>query len=327
MPPVLKRSVSFWLLVAAVGLFGLQALPLPGIVLVVLGAPFIDAWLLHLSLVALLVESAIGRLPRVLAVVPLLAYGAYYWAFFEQDRMVAEESAKLRTINIGKVFDFDPSAMSLVLDESTSNELKADVFVSVHQVPVAYSRTYSARLVPASQCGAMKSYDNGALAWVRRVSFYPLFTEKTEPCLLTRIEQPAHQTVLVQKTDHASPKQKWLGIEEPSTDVVVDGRIVGSLREIHVRRIPPYLWFLGCGLVDSPAAWACGGFYEGGDQYIRWNPPSIDKVRFDTPTSILLGLPKYTDSDLLSFSGHPTNTAIVELAQTPRPEWSPGLRQ
>jgi hypothetical protein len=90
--------------------------------------------------------------------------------------------------------------------------------------------------------------------------------------------------------------------------------------------IPPYLWFLGCGLVDSPASWACGGFYEGGEDYIRWNPPSVDRARFDTPASILLGIPKYTNSDLLSFSGYPTNTAIVELAQTPRPEWSPDLR-
>jgi hypothetical protein len=294
MPPVLKRSVSFLLLVAAIGLFVLQALPLPGIFIVMLGAPFIDALLLHLFLVALFVESAIGRLPRVLAVVPFLAYGAYYWAYFEQDRMVAEESAKLRTINIGKVFDFDPSAMSLVLDKY--NDL--DGFVAFHQIQVAYSGISSARLVPASQCATMKSYDNGAKAWVRRIPIYDyhLFTKETQPCWLTRIEQPPNRPVLVQSADHASPLHVWLGISEPSTDIVVDGKIVGSLREIYVRRIPPYLWFLGCGLVDSPASWACGGFYEGGEDYIRWYPPSVDRARFDTPASILLGIPKYTNS-------------------------------
>jgi hypothetical protein len=264
MPLVLKKSMSFWLLVASIGVFLLQVFPLTGVLLMLVRAWFINALSVHLFFIALFVESINRRLPRVLAIVPFLAYGAYYWAYFEQKHMNAEESGKISNINIGKVFDFDPSAMSPVLDHSTSNGLDADSFVAFHRVPVAYSRTYSARLVPASQCATMKSYRNAASAWVTRIAFYPrqLLTKETEPCLLTRIEQPANRQIVVRKSDHASPMQRWLGINEPSTDVVVDDKIVGSLQEIVVRPTPSYLWFLGCGLVDGPqAAWVCGGFY------------------------------------------------------------------
>ncbi len=314
--------MSFWLLVASIGLFLLQVLPLPGILLMLVGAGFINALLVHLFLIALFVESVSGRLPRVLAIVPVLAYGAYYWAYFEQQQMIAEESRKIRNINIGKVFDFDPSAMSLVLDHSTSNGLDADSFVAFHHVPVAYSPSYSARLVPASQCANMKSYRNAASAWVTRVAFYPrqIFTKETEPCLLTRNEQPTNRPIIVRKADHASPMQRWLGINEPSTDVVVDDKIVGSLEEVVVRPIPSFLWFLGCGLVDGPqAAWLCGGFY-GDAHYIRWVPPSIDRARFDTDASILLEIPTYTESELRNFTGYPSNAAIVERAQSSSPD-------
>lgn len=319
---VLKKSISFWLLVASISLFLLQVSPLPGVFLMLVGVWFINALLVHLFLIALFVESVSGRLPRVLAIVPFLAYGAYYWAYFQQKHMIAFESAKIRNINVGKVFDFDPSTMSLVLDQSTSNALNADSFVAFHRVPVAYSQTYSARLVPASQCATMKSYRNAASAWVTRIPFYPhqLFTKETRPCLLTRIEQPANRPIVVREADHASPMQRWLGINEPSTDVVVDDRIVGSLEAVVVRPIPSYLWFLGCGLVDGPqAAWKCGGFF-GEPDYIRWLPPSIDRARFDTNASILLEIPKYTESELRNFAGYPSNAAIVELAQSSRPD-------
>lgn len=326
MPVALKRSVSFWLLAAAVGMFLLQWFPPTDFLLwfatfIFLGPLFINAMLVHAFLVALFAESAIGRLPRVLMIAPVLAYGAYYWAYFEQARIVAEETAKLKDINVGKVLDFDPSTMSLVFDNGFPQGT-LEVFVARHQIPVAYSRVISARLVPAPQCASINSFKNGALAWkqdTKHLYPYKLLTQETEPCLLTRREQPTQRPVYAREVDHASTQQKWLGISEPSTDIVFDGKVLGSLQSVIVHHMSPYLQALGCGLVDGPAAaWVCiSGLFEGGYQRIDPDPPSVDKTRFDTPPSILLGLPKYTDADILNFVGYSSNASIVVLAQSP----------
>lgn len=106
---MIKRSIAFWLLIASVGLFLLQLIPITGLFLMFMGAGFVNALLIYLFLVALFVEGVIGRLPRIVAIIPVVAVGAWYWAYQEQHRLLAEETPKLKSINVGKVMDFDPS--------------------------------------------------------------------------------------------------------------------------------------------------------------------------------------------------------------------------
>jgi hypothetical protein len=317
---MIKRSVSFWLLVAAVGLFLLQWIPFTGIFLMFLGAGFVNAWLVYLVLAALFVEGVIGRLPRVVAIVPIVVVGAYYWAYQEQHRLLAEEIPKLKSINIGKVLDFEPSTESLVFDNTSGNQV--EYFVARYRIPVAYSGNLSARMAPASECSAMPSFHNGAFAWVQSVEKdypYKMLTQETAPCMLTRREPPAKPPVHVQQVDYASPTLKRFGISEPSTDVVVDGKVVGSLRKIVVHRISPYLWFVGCALIDNPSAWMCTtSFFDEREEVILSDPPNgAEMQQLHERVSILLGIQKYTNDDILHFTGYPENAAIIALAKSP----------
>ena len=318
---MIKKSVSFWLLVAAVGLFLLQWIPFTGIFLMLLGAGFVNAWLIYLLLAVLFVEGVIGRLPRVVAIVPIVAVGAYYSAYREQHRLLAEEILKLKSINIGKVLDFDPSTESLVFDDSVN---QAIYFVARYRIPVAYAGAsdLSARMAPASECSAMASFHNGAFAWVKSVEKdypYQMFTRETAPCMLTRRDLPAKTPVRVRQVDHASSTLQRLGISEPSTDVVVNGKVVGSLRKIVVHRISPYLRFVGCGLIDDPPAWMCTtSFFANREEVILPDPPSgAEKEQLHERVGILLGIPKYTNDEILHFTGYPENASIIALAKSP----------
>ena len=98
-----------------------------------------------------------GRIPRALILIPIIAYGAYYAAYFREGWRVAQVSQKLRITNPGKVYDFDPAANSLVMD-------RAQEFVETHDVPVVYepNRNYpegylSERLITRAQCNGIKN--------------------------------------------------------------------------------------------------------------------------------------------------------------------------
>ena len=110
----------------------------------------------------------------------------------------------------------------------------SELFVAHYKVPVAYSQNNSARLIPASQCAAIKSYDNGASARTMTTQYlYPreLVTKETAPCLLFRDEQAANPAVYVRKVEYASAKQELFSVSVLSTEVVFNGRPVGSRGE------------------------------------------------------------------------------------------------
>jgi hypothetical protein len=318
---VLKRSISFWLGAAAIGLFLFQALPVVGLLPAFLFLFFslnvfvVNALLVHAFLIALFVEASMGWAPRALMVVPVLAYGAYYGAYFEQTRIIADETANLEKRNVSKGLDFDPSVMSLVF----SHEMDLELFVAHYKVPVAYSQNNSARLIPASQCAAIKSYDNGASARTMTTQYlYPreLVTKETAPCLLFRDEQPANPPVYVRKVEYASAKQESFSVSVLSTEVVFNGKLVGSRESLRVYRIRPYLKFLGCFFGK------CGSLFEEDSQTIGPDGPDpayVDKTLYASPASELLAIPKYTNADIIDFAGYPSNAPIISLAQSPPP--------
>ncbi len=130
----------------------LEVLPLPGLYLTFLGGSLFAGLLVHLLLASLFVEAVMGRIPRALILVPVIAYGAYYAAYFREGWRVAQVTEKLRITNPGKVYDFDPAANSLVMD-------RAQEFVETHDVPVVYEPNknfpegyLSERLITRAQC-------------------------------------------------------------------------------------------------------------------------------------------------------------------------------
>lgn len=323
-----KRSISFYLFFATVGLLLFQAIPIVGLLPAVLlsfmeiNAFVVYALLLHAFLLLLFIEAAIGRIPRWLMIVPVFVYGEYYGAYFGQARAIDEETAKMNLESAGKVLDFDPDRMSLVFDNMRDLEL----FVAHYKVPVAYFRdrivarnNKSARLIPASQCATIKSFDNAAAASIATTRYFyqtGLLTRDRAPCVLVRPEQPSNPPLDVRRIPDA---QKRLAGYVRSLEIIFDGKPVGSHRSLLVFRIPPILWRIGCAFSDANPSWRCFGLFSEDAETIGSAPQINDRVGYTSPVSDMLAIPRYTNEDILHFAGYPSNAEAVALAQSPLP--------
>lgn len=322
-----KRSISFSLFVVAAGLLLFQAIPIVGLLPAVLlsfisiNAFVVYALLVHAFLISLFIEAAIGRIPRWLMIVPVFMYGEYYGAYFGQARAIEEETAKMNLENVGKVFDFDPDKMSLVFDNLRDLEL----FVAHYKAPVVYFRdrtvahnNKSARLIPASQCAAIKSFDNAAEAWIGTTQYFyqtGLLTKDTAPCVLLRPEQPPNPPLYVRRVPD---EQKRLAVHVESIEILFDGKLIGSHRNLLVFRMPPILRQIGCGFSDANASWRCFGLFSEDAETIGSGPQTNDRVGYTSPVSDMFAIPKYTNEDILHFAGYPSNAEAVALAQSPK---------
>jgi hypothetical protein len=80
----LLKTFFFPPLLAFLALLVLQWIPYTGIFLMFVGAAFWAGLLLHGALFGLTIDALRGVVPRVLLVVPIAAYGAYYTIYLQQ---------------------------------------------------------------------------------------------------------------------------------------------------------------------------------------------------------------------------------------------------
>ena len=310
----IAKFPSLWALAAAIVLFLLQLLPIPGVFLMMFGAGLITVLLIHVALISLFVEAAIGRLPRILMVVPALVYGGYYVAYWQEGREIAERAAALRAANPGKVFDFDPESHSLVGKDKGS-------LVQTHDIPVVYETNanfkpedyLSFRLMRRDQCDGIKRDTQGRI-------LITYVSGKFHLCVLRFPETPERMVVTVSQPKDPEIWKRKPGVTESLTEIVVDGKVIGSYRSAVAWRLPalPY-GFVGCGLVSSKPAWECGADFMRKFETLDTIPDGIDKAQYDTPESIMLGLRKYTAADLANFKGFAQNDAILtQVRDEPR---------
>jgi hypothetical protein len=288
----------------------LEVLPLPGIYLMFLGGSLFAGLLVHLLLASLFVEALIGRIPRTFVVIPIIAYGAYSAAYFREGWQVAQVSQQLRTANPGKVYDFDPAANSLVMD-------RAQEFVETHDVPVAYepNKNYpegylSERLITRAQCNGVKR-DTQNRVFTLGMHFDGIFQQNV--CLLRFPEPPPNKTV---KVTLVGDPQIWArrgDIRERTTEITVDDKTIGSFTRAFTWRLSglPVL-AIGCVLIDQPPAWKCLADFKRNLVTIDGIPDTVDRAKFDDPTSVMLGIRKYVAADLANFSGFDSNQAALE---------------
>jgi hypothetical protein len=125
-------------------------------------------------------------------------------------------------------------------------------------------------------------------------------------------EDPNHAVVTVSRPQDAGIWKRKPGVSESLTEIVVDGKILGSYRSAIAWRLPVLpMGFIGCSLISSKPAWECGAQFLRKLQTLDTVPDSIDKARYDTPESIMLGVRKYTATDLANFKGFAQNEAVL----------------
>jgi hypothetical protein len=305
------RLKFVWALIAFLALLALQAFPLIGIFLMLFGAALFAGLLAHAVLILMFVEAATGAAPRILMLVPILAYGGYYVAYFEQGTEIARKSAELKATNPGRILNFTADAYSLVLPE-------AEQFVDSHAVPVVYEpnknfqpeRYVSHRLMTSEECNGV-GIDAQNKIFALGVTFDGAFERGV--CDLRFPERPPHKIVSIAKLgDQEIWKRKWT-IGEDAIEASVDGAVIGRFRSASVWRLPSLPMFgIGCGLIDNPPSWSCGADFVRTSTAIAAIPDTLDSARFDGPVSVMLGIPRYAEKDLREFHGYPENANVLK---------------
>lgn len=316
-----KRLFSFWAFVAFIALLALQWLPLPGIYLMFLGGALWCGLAVQAFLLGLLVEAALGSVPRFLIVVPLAAYGGYYFMYVKQGREIAAKAQQMQTSNPSLVRKFDPAVNSLVLPRD-----QAELLASRYDVPVTYETNpnfkpqgyISHRLLDAEQCAKARDVQAKlraqkvfvALNLVVPVRFDQGYDNGSfrnpdvikDACVLNFPETPPLPPLVV---THRGDDEIWKRkheIMEQFVDFSLNGEIFATYATASVWRLSPFpLLFIGCYLNDAKPSWDCFADFKRNYEVIDGTPKTVDKAAFDTSASIVLGLRKYTRADYADF--------------------------
>ncbi len=289
----------------------LEYLPIPGIYLMFLGGAIFAGILIHLLFASLFVEALMARIPRAFILVPLIAYGAYYAAYFREGWQVAQLSQHLRATNPGKIYDFDPAANSLVMDR------EAQQFVETHDVPVVYepNKNYpeaylSERLITRAQCKGVKKDTQNHIATFG-VNFDGTFQQNV--CLLRFPERPTNKAVKVTLIGDPQIWARHAEIRQQTAEIVADDKTIGAFTTGFIWRLPAFPFLLiGCGLVDQPAGWRCFADFTRDLRTVDGIPDTIDRAKFDDPVSVMLGIRRYVAADLANFAGLAGNLPVLD---------------
>ena len=250
------RTVSGLSLLAIIALLALQAIPPIGVFLMIFGGALLTGALIHIFLIGLFAEACFGRVPRVLAIIPLAAYAGYYALYADQSTMIERKAAELRQHNSGKIFDFDPELHSLVTPDAQS-------LITQYAIPVVYEPNnnfhpeehLSYRLLTPDQCRALPK-DSGHRI---QTSGFHIGNAMPKICKLSFPESPRKKIVTAIKYGDEAIWKRKRDIGEQLTEIVIDGAVVGSFKTASVWRLPAFPFALvGCGLISSTPAWKCG---------------------------------------------------------------------
>jgi hypothetical protein len=286
------RSASVWIGGALVLLIVLQLPPFPGVILMMFAAPLVAGALVHVFLAALLLESTFGRIPRVLIAIPLLAYGAYYAAYFKEGWAIRQEAEILRSAEPGEVLHFDSSRQSLVMEN-------ARWFVQDYDVPVAYQVSanvkpegyVSNRLLPRAQCATIH-VDRSMIAVARVAPRRHGFIDDDSACVFSAPERPSPSAVTVTTRGADAILKRKPGIAETDIDFALDGRPIATYRAAYAWRLPSLPWlYIGCSLDDGAPAWRCGAGFVRTLVPINSLPDQEDALYFG-PVAATLGISK-----------------------------------
>ena len=308
------RLLSLWSVAALIALMIVEILPSTGPLLADVGAAFVAGWLAHVCLLALAADAVMGSLPRAVVLIPMLAYGGYYVARWQQDSHLRLTSEEVRNGNPGTVLKFDPSRHSLVMDG-------ANAFVASHAIPVVYARDpayrpegyLSFRLPTTRDAGSLSSPGEKSVR-IDRISVGGRVFDD-----LAMAEKPAHSILAATVSD--DPGEGWkdwnIGVE--TTSIAADGRTVGVFRSAYARRLPvlPFLR-IGCSFSAPSSARRCEADFITERVPIESRPRTIDQDVYDDPVSIMLGIRKYSASDLAERKTAPVDAGVEALSR-PRP--------
>lgn len=246
-----------WLLLAAAGLYLMQGFPPSGIILMFLQAGLITGFLLMLAIVVLFVEALLGRVPRWLAVVPVLAVSGYYFAVISERAQLDAAVAQLAVKPATSVIMFDPTRNSIDWSGTDPNYLLAG-----YRIPFIYfpSQNLRRKIGVTGSCQTryqLKKPVAFGTPIAMAAETLGMFCFQAEKASLPPeghlTFRPITRTVDVNGLD----------IRVSEIGVRLDNLEVGlATTSATTELLLPFpLPFVGCGLVSSKPAWECAAAF------------------------------------------------------------------
>jgi hypothetical protein len=310
--------VSFVAIVAVTAIQAMSSIDPRGLLqfVMIIGAPFLVAVLIHVFLIAVLIEAWLGRVPRMLAIIPLGAYAGYYAYYVHQGIIVASRTTELRAQNSRLVLQFDPDLHALISPGAQS-------LVEQYAIPAVYESNVnvpegylSYRLLRRQQCDAIPEVRGRVYTTGIRFNDMPQATV----CELRFPEAPAKKRVTAVRHEEIR-RDHWFG--ETLTEITVDERVIGSFTTATMDQLLAFPFaMIVCG-VDSRGKLApghgCGMRFARSFVQIDTTPADIDRSKYGMPESVMLGIRKYTANDFSGFLGYPQNDVILlSVADEPK---------
>jgi hypothetical protein len=308
MPGRIFRSVSFWLLIAALLLFGLESSPVTGLfMLFFLRGTLLPGLVVQAALVAVFIEALIGRLPKAFALVPVLLYGAYYAELGREFLTLPAIASDIEADNAAHRVAFNPASDALAIQGGGLEEAIR------YDVPMTYMLDYSLSLsravrfaaLPPGNCTVdMNKID--AKHIVYRVSLEGFPIPRQYKFCVDRLEVPPSSTPIVVERRQSTTGQSYgIRLFETATTALANGEELGEVTTAEAETLPPIPQIvLGCGLIDNPPAWQCGAAL--GHATTRLATPP-DGSAADDPLAYLLGLKRRTAAELATMAILPRN--------------------
>jgi hypothetical protein len=250
-------SVSFWLVLAVATVLALQVLPVTGIILMFAGAILWGGWLIQLTLVVIFIEALLRRIPRVLALLPLLFYGGYYAVYLSELVRFPAAVAEMELLPAEPALAFDPAVHKLAPRAANIHLLLASYEISTAYALLASSAVRHT-ISHDTHCEMISYRGNAPPPKTRGTGIYVEWLDA--PFCFERDEVPKPDRGLI-TFESSSQERNAAGLPANVTTMtlVLDGTPLGStsLGSIALLKIFPELW-IGCGLIDMPSAWICG---------------------------------------------------------------------
>lgn len=270
----LPRSFIFFLVTAVVVL--LQLIPVTGVFLMVVLAPFWSVVLINLGMLGTGFEAVTGRVSRKWLLLPLAWYGIYALAAVRDQatltllrKQVAAENAQVRV-------PFDPARQALVSgdDGQKPQSIEVNWFIQNYALPVVYTSTpagkssparyQAARLIAGADCGRIRDIPGANGAGIYAFGFQDDVPGQSGTsgkgfCVLRQPEAPVLPQMRVTVSEHHERVSGLPTVQTVTSIAAPDG----TSYRLRGGRAAPLRWFpmlaIGCGLNSAEARWECGG--------------------------------------------------------------------
>lgn len=295
--------------------------------------PYLWGLLPHFIIFAMIVDLLSKRIHEIFWIVPIFIYGGYYAFYIAEENQIKMIQEELQIANPKFILQYDPNKHILITQDQGG-------LGQYYKIPVTYEGNsnfpegaLSYRVASPPLCNKARNlqienmYTFG-FSWMEFKEFSGRdYFFRPDACQIRSAEVlPSDKNVLkIVRTDEDSDAKnnKDKKIYKTTYDFYLNDTKEGTFTTARASHLPIFPFFMGgCGLNSARASWDCFADFYRKPKQLNVYPEGITvDVSRANPIAVMLGLKKYEEADLKSFSDYPETIKYVnDLYQKKRNE-------